>query len=157
MSLDRRRRHRPRPVDKIQVTRWPGDSVFVPKILDWGEIEADAGGGGPPVHLFMPAIGVNDAGDMCIVMHKVSEDETISLRAWGRTAGGVETPIKLIQQGENASFSTQNDLWGDYTGIGLDPDGETFRITGEYMKDGDGAQADFWATTVAKVRVKLNQ
>jgi len=142
---------------KIQVTRWPGLSSFTPKILDWGEIEAHSGGGEPPIHLFMPAIGVNDAGDMCIVMHDVSENDVIGLCAWGRTASGVETPITSIEQGENASFSTLDNRWGDYTGICVDPDGETFWITGEYMLNGATPQDDFWATIVRRVRVKLNQ
>jgi len=138
---------------KTRLNGWPGDGAGDPTLEAHGEIDAGTSEG-EQVHLFYPDIAVNNEHDFAIVMHQVSENELVSLRVWGRTAAGTETPILLIHESEDSTIPGSQNEWGDYTDICVDPDGETFWLTGEYVKDLD-PDPDIWGTWIAHVQILI--
>jgi hypothetical protein len=104
------------------------------------------------VNLFQPSLAVNNSFDIAMAMHRVSVGQNVDIVAWGRSAAGNEATLKRIIIGENDSIPGVGTEWGDYTGICMDPDGERFWLTGQYMKNGS---PDFWATRIARIRLAL--
>jgi len=139
---------------KIDMNGWPGDGADDPEIEASGEIDGGTTGDPEvPVHLFLPAISVNDGHDIAIVMQQTSEDEYVSLQGWGRTDAGDETPLKELAIGDAGLPSTQVDKWGDYCAAAPAPDGDRWGVIGEVMVDG-GASADFWVTEFRQIEIE---
>jgi hypothetical protein len=118
----------------------------------------------------MPAVMVNDAGDILFVMGRTSagaegdeEEGRISIQATGLLHGDDEdevfelTEIKVGSSDGPAKLPNGNSLrTGDYFDAALDEDGETFWIFGEYIDD-EGTPNDLtddtWATFIAHVKM----
>lgn len=124
---------------KIVTNGWP-TSAQLPILDDWGELE------GPsepvPVHLFMPAISVNDDGEVALIMARGSSDENLSIQATGRFTTSPDgemfdlTPIKDETNGSNSPGAPRSNRWGDYFTVVPDPSGDgTFWGFAMYMID----------------------
>jgi len=86
---------------------WPGDGADDAEIAASGEIDAGTmGDSEAPAHLFYPAMSVNDDHDVAIVMQQTSEEEFVSVQAWGRREAGDETPLKELAIGDAGLPST---------------------------------------------------
>lgn len=108
-----------------------------------------------PVHLFYPALAANADGDVAIVMAQSSANERASIQATGREDGEM-TPTfarTLIKLGDVCTIPDEIFLgsgrWGDYFGIALDPDDDTFWIIGQWMVEDGDPPDDGWGTTFA--------
>lgn len=124
---------------KIATNGWP-TSGQLPTLDDMGEIE------GPsepvPVHLFMPAISINDDGEVAIIMARGSSNENLSIQATGRFPSSPDsemfdlTPIKDELNGSNSPGAPRSNRWGDYFTVVPDPSGDgTFWGFAMYMID----------------------
>jgi hypothetical protein len=104
---------------------------------------------GPGVHSYMPAVAINDAGDIGITYMQSSDSEFISMyetiHRHDGDPGSVATPIDA-RAGESTmvySFRT-----GDYSSIAVDPaDGTTFWASSEYSPANSGS--NIWATFIS--------
>lgn len=148
---------------KIDMKDWPGGNDD-PEIVSWGQIDGGIHNGGTPinpaddaaVHLFHPAIAANANHDIAIVMAQSSGNETISMRAWGRLADGtVMGPETIIASAVGTVLDQpQGDReFGDYFDIALDDDDLRFWVIGEYIKEGEGEDPDYWATRIALIEL----
>lgn len=91
---------------------------------------------------FHADLAVNRCDDMAIGYSKSNSSSFISTWVTGRestdTAGTLQAEMEL-KAGEIAytdfTGNTSGLRWGDYTGMTIDPDGETFWYLGQYSKD----------------------
>lgn len=100
---------------------------------------------------FFPDLAVNHCNDMAIAYTKSSESMYPSIWLSGRrssTGANTLEPEAQLRAGEGPydAFDVEPHRWGDYTGMTIDPDGETFWYLGQYSKD-ISAQAR-WGTYV---------
>ena len=158
---------------QFKVNGWP-DSANSPELFRSGEIDGGSTGSGVdarPVHLIVPAVMVNDAGDVVFVMGRTSAgeqgDETegrLSIQATGRLhddADGEVFELTRIKVGSADGATIAGAMeevlrLGDYFDAALDEDGETFWIFGEYIDDAgtpNDPDDDFWATFIAHVKM----
>jgi hypothetical protein len=146
---------------KIKTNGWPG-GAGTPEEVESHEFNAGtstAPAGTVPVHLFFPAIAANADGDVAIVMGQSSLHEKASIQATGREDGET-TPTfarTLIKLSDVCTVPDEGGInhgrWGDYFGIALDPDDDTFWVIGEWMvEDGDDPD-DGWGIYFANVEV----
>jgi hypothetical protein len=151
---------------KIDMKDWPGGQND-PEIVASGQIDGGVNDNGTPedpdddkpVHLFMPAICVNENHDIGIVMAQSSENEFISIQAWARLDAGTELGPEeiIVSEVGTVLVPTQGDReFGDYFDIALDDGGLDFWVIGECIKEGTGTAPDFWATEVAQVQIQNN-
>jgi hypothetical protein len=158
---------------QFKMNGWP-DSANSPELFRSGEIDGGTTGSGldaRPVHLIMPAVMVNDAGDVVFVMGRTSAGEEgselegrLSIQASGRfhdDADGEVFDLTRIKVGSAdgatiAGAMEQVLRFGDYFDAALDEDGETFWIFGEHIDD-EGTPNDLtddtWATFIAHVKM----
>jgi len=139
---------------KVDLNGWPGDGASDPVVDAWGEIDGRTVGG-TQSHFFWPAIAVNDDHDICVVMHQVSDVQNVSIQAWGRTAAGTETPRQTIKSSTSSTTPGNQNEWGDYTDIVVDPDGESFWLTGEWATSATSTPCSSveWSTWIAQVKI----
>lgn len=86
-----------------------------------------------------PDLAVNHCDDMAIGYTKGSSTTYPSVWVTGRESGdplGTLQAETLLKAGEGVytGFDAPPRRWGDYTGMTIDPDGETFWYLGEYSK-----------------------
>ncbi len=129
----------------------------------WAEIDPAAGGGPAFVqgtafasnsnYRTFPDIAVNHCNDVTIGYSKFSTSIFPSTFVVGRL--GTDAPNTLqsevqLKAGEVTYSSFGNDpsphRWGDYTGMTVDPDGETFWYLGEYSRN--NSQVSKWGTRI---------
>ncbi len=106
------------------------------------------------VYRSFPAIAPNACGDLMVGYTQTNNSMYPSVYVAGREAADASGQLKnetLLKAGEDPYFAYDvpqygtTYRWGDYTGMGIDPDGVTFWYVGEYSRD--QANAD-WATWV---------
>jgi hypothetical protein len=86
-----------------------------------------------------PDLAVNDCGDMAIGYTKTSRSIFPSIWYTGRESGDPAGTLQAeaqLKAGEitYTAFDPAPRRWGDYTGMTIDPDGQTFWYLGEYSK-----------------------
>ena len=148
---------------KIDLDGWPTNTTAAPAIEDWGEIDGGVNDNGTPgdesddaaIHLFLPAIGVNEGHDICIVMAQSSANEFTSIQAWGKLGStGDEVGPVLIEESDVGTVldgALGDSEFGDYFDIALEPDGTRFWVIGEVIRDGS---PDFWSTYIARLEIE---
>jgi hypothetical protein len=158
---------------QFKMNGWP-DSANSPELFRSGEIDGGTTGSGldaRPVHLIVPAVMVNDAGDVVFVMGRTSAGEEgnetegrLSIQATGRfhdDADGEVFELTRIKVGSADGATIAGAMeevlrLGDYFDAALDEDGETFWIFGEYIDDNgtpNDLTDDTWATFIAHVKM----
>lgn len=112
---------------------------------------------GPGVHTWMPHINVDNDGDMAIGFSISGPSQFAGMAYTGRLASdplGTTRPIEIAQAGLGSYGlfdSIGRNRWGDYSGLALDPDGETFWVYNEYAGTGNT-----WNTFVGSFQVEAS-
>jgi len=84
-----------------------------------------------------------------------------SIHVTGRAVGDAPGTVggeRLLKKGDTPYSSFQDnggaapERWGDYTGMGSDPDGRTFWYVGEYSRAGTANPFANWGTYVGSFR-----
>jgi hypothetical protein len=130
--------------------------------LRWAQIDLSTGEIGPAGagvysslgdYRFFPDLAVNSCNDMAIGYTKSSTSMWPSIWFTGRESADLPGALQAeseLKAGEieYTSFETVVPRrWGDYTGMTIDPDGQTFWYIGEYSKD-TGTTAGRWGTYI---------
>ncbi len=102
---------------------------------------------------FLPDIAANSCGDAAVGYTKSSTSIYPSVFMTGREAGDAAGTMQaevLIKAGEvnYTSFDGSPARWGDYTGMTIDPDGQTFWYLGEYSENSTNPNAK-WGTFIS--------
>ena len=97
-------------------------------------------------------LAANACGDMAVGYTKSSSSMYPGIWYTGRESGdpaGELQPETELKTGEivYTAFDGSTYRWGDYTGMTIDPDGETFWYLGEYSKD-TGTTNGRWGTYI---------
>ena len=106
-------------------------------------------------HRFFPDLAVNRCGDMVVGYTKSNSNIFPSVWASGREntdAAGSLQPEVEVKAGEitYTAFDGSPHRWGDYTGMTIAPDGETFWYLGEYSKN-TGSGSGRWGTYIGLI------
>jgi len=134
----------------VNCIRWAQIDPAGPSVLQAGVY------GSSGEHRVFPDLAVNHCDDMAIGFTKGSSGIYPSVYATGRqsgdTAGTLQAEVQL-KAGERSydSFetpSTSPRRWGDYSGMTIDPDGETFWYVGEYSENLSNPYGTYWGTYV---------
>jgi subtilisin-like proprotein convertase family protein len=96
-----------------------------------------------------PAIAPNACGDLAVGYTRMNTSSFPSVYIAGREAGDPAGQLKnetLVHAGEATytAYDTAPRRWGDYTGMGIDPDGVTFWYVGEYSRNQATARWSTW-------------
>jgi hypothetical protein len=111
---------------------------------------------GNGIYLTFPDLAVNACGDMAIGYTKSSGSTYPSVWVAGRNASDPPGTLNgeiLVKSGEVPYVSFELNpprRWGDYTGMTVDPGGETFWYLGEYSKD-TGTTQGRWGNWIAEI------
>lgn len=83
-----------------------------------------------------PDLAVNHCNDMSIGYTHTSSTTFPSIRYTGRESGDAANILQAENTLINATvpYTASSSRWGDYTGMTIDPDGETFWYLGQYSK-----------------------
>lgn len=162
--------------DRLMNAVWANDSLWTTHTVDvdglatvrWYEIATAADSAmegqvgdirpGDEVHTYMPAIGVDDFGNMGITYTQSSEDDAATMMVAGQLTGnpdGFTLPGQVVRVGAAGYDPTDADeeRWGDYAGIGMDPiDRHTFWAFGEVAENTDDWETVFAQFTVGPLR-----
>ena len=108
---------------------------------------------GPGVHTWMAHVNVDNDGDMGIAFSVSGANQFAGIGYTGRLASdplGTTRPVEMARAGEG-SYSRFDSIgrnrWGDYSGLAVDPDGESFWLFNEYAAAGNN-----WARSSASSR-----
>lgn len=124
----------------VDCIRWARIDPTGPTVIDAGVLSSD------DEYRTFPDLAANDCDDMVIGYTKTSEALNIfpSVFVSGREStdpsGQLQTEVEL-KAGEKfyTSFESSGPRrWGDYSGMTIDPDGQTFWYLGEYSKNISG-------------------
>jgi hypothetical protein len=102
---------------------------------------------GPGKHAFLPAINVDAEGNMGLTFTVSGASQYAAIGYTGRRAAdpdGFTLPVQIARAGEGPY---NQDGWGQYCGLAMDPDGSTFWLFHEYpiKQKGNGGA---WRTYV---------
>lgn len=123
----------------VNCIRWAQIDPTGPSVVDAGVL------GTSGEYRTFPDLAVNDCDDMAIGYTKTSASTYASVYVSGRESGDASGTLQtesLVKAGEvpYTSFESSGAYrWGDYSGMTIDPDGQTFWYLGEYSKE-TGAQ-----------------
>jgi hypothetical protein len=123
-----------------------------PTVSQAGFIDATAADG----WTYMPALGVNAAGDAAIVYTQSSASECPNMYYTTRTAGDAagsfrDPAMQRASDGFYDSFlSDDPDRWGDYAAVAIDPSDDCFWLASEFVWSSDVANSE-WGTHIANV------
>jgi hypothetical protein len=131
----------------------------------WAEIDPDGGGPSTPAvvqagvfaspgeYRTFPSLAVDACDNMAIGYSKTSTSIFPGTYVTGRLAS--DTPGTLqaeatLKAGETnySAFDGSPYRWGDYTGMTIDPDGETFWYLGEYSESASGTGSADWGNFI---------
>ncbi|MCP5098496.1 MAG: hypothetical protein GY943_23345 [Chloroflexi bacterium] len=117
-----------------------------PSLVDQGTFSSNG------EHRSFPAIAPNACGDLMVGYTKMSSSEYPSVYVAGREAGDPSGQLKnetLVHAGEDyyTAYDSAPRRWGDYTGMGIDPDGITFWYVGEYSRNQATARWSTWVSS----------
>ena len=119
----------------VNCIRWARIDPTGPAVIDAGIFAS------PGEYRFFPDLAVNSCGDMAIGYAKSGSSLFPSIWVTGREAGDpagslqTETQMKAGEVAYDSFQGAGPHRWGDYTGMTIDPDGQTFWYLGEYSKD----------------------
>jgi hypothetical protein len=108
----------------------------------------------PGEYLSFPDLAANDCDDIAIGYSKTSAAMYPSVFVNSRRSSdppGTLGTEQLLKAGERSYDSFQRPgphRWGDYSGMTIDPDGQTFWYLGEYSKDITNFNLTTWGTYV---------
>jgi subtilisin-like proprotein convertase family protein len=132
----------------VNCVRWYVISVSgaSPSLVDQGTFSSTG------EHRSFPAIAPNACGDLMVGYTKMSTSEYPSVYVAGREAGDPSGQLKdetLVHAGEDfyTAYDSVPRRWGDYTGMGIDPDGVTFWYVGEYSRNQATARWSTWVSS----------
>lgn len=96
-----------------------------------------------------PAIAPNACGDLLLGYTKTSSSMYPGVYVAGREVSDPAGQLKqetLLHAGEDfyTAYDSVPRRWGDYTGMGIDPDGVTFWYVGEYSRNQATARWSTW-------------
>lgn len=118
-------------------------------LLDWGLIASSG------EYRSYPDGAINACGDLAVGYTKTSSSSYPGIWVAAAREADVTGPEVEAKPGETTYTSFQNwrqaNRWGDYTGMTIDPDGETFWYLGEYAAD-NGLSTN-WATWVSSFKL----
>jgi hypothetical protein len=123
-----------------------------PSVSQAGIIDATAADG----WTYMPALGVNAAGDAAIVYTQSSASECPNMyyttRTAGDAAGSFRDPVlQRPSDGFYDSFRSDDpDRWGDYAAVAIDPSDDCFWLASEFVWSSGVANSE-WGTHIANV------
>lgn len=130
----------------VNCIQWTRIDPTGPTILDAGVYASDG-----EFRIFSD-VAANDCDDMAVGYTKSSAGMYPAVYVTGRkssdTPGMLQAEV-LIKAGERSYFSFDGSpyRWGDYTGMTVDPDGQTFWYLGEYSKNLTNVSAN-WGTYI---------
>lgn len=121
-------------------------SSGVPVLADQGSFASNG------EYRSFPAIAPNACGDLLVGYTKTSSSIYPSVYIAGREAGDPAGQLKnetLVHAGEDfyTAYDSVPRRWGDYTGMGIDPDGTTFWYVGEYSRNQATARWSTWVSS----------
>jgi hypothetical protein len=130
----------------VNCVRWAQIDPTVPSIVDSGVLSSNGD------YRSFPDLAVNDCGDMAVGYTKTSASTWPGIWVTGREAGDAPGTVQAetqLKAGEIAytAFDSVPRRWGDYTGMTIDPDGQTFWYLGEYSKN-TGNPNGRWGTYI---------
>lgn len=130
----------------VNCIRWAQIDPTIPAILDSGVFSSNG------EYRSFPDLAVNDCGDMAVGYTKTSTSSFPGIWVTGREstdAPGTVQSETLQKAGEvtYTAFDSSPRRWGDYTGMTIDPDGQTFWYLGEYSKN-TGNPNGRWGTYI---------
>lgn len=105
-------------------------------------------------HRFFPDLAVDDCGNAMVGYTKSNEDNFPGIWAAGPLVAG-SNPGEMEMKAGEMTYSAFANRWGDYTGMTIDPAGETFYYLGEYSKDNGNGIAN-WGTWVGMASFGCN-
>ncbi|HTK32368.1 MAG TPA: hypothetical protein VL332_10435 [Candidatus Saccharimonadaceae bacterium] len=107
--------------------------------------------GGPGVWDFMPTIGGNAKGDVCVVFTQSSSSQFPTVMVAARQAGADAFPAPIVVRASDTFYSSTGSFarWGDYATVAVDPADSTFWIGNELA--GNSALADQYDVVVGNV------
>ena len=119
----------------VNCIRWAQIDPTGPSIVDAGVFASNGD------YRTFPDVAANDCDDMAIGYTKTSSSIFPAVYVNGRESGDMPGTLQaevLMKAGERPYDSFQRPgphRWGDYSGMTIDPDGQTFWYLGEYSKD----------------------
>ena len=132
----------------VDCVRWAQIDPTGPTVLDAGVFAT------PGDYRFFPDLAVNDCDDMAVGYTKSSSGIFPSVWMTGRESGDTPGTLQsevLVKAGEIPYDSFQRPgphRWGDYSGMTIDPDGQTFWYLGEYSKDINNFNTTTWGNFI---------
>lgn len=127
---------------RLNMNSWPQSGSWT--LGQSGDVDPGTG-----QYAFFPVITANDEGSVAMTFGKSSASTRVSMMVTGRNSaddpGQMGEPV-LVHTGSRSGTSGR---WGDYYGIAVDPDGETFWGMGMTDESGIG-----WDTRVARFTVE---
>jgi len=135
----------------VDCVRWAQIDPSGPAIVDAGVLSSNG------EYRFFPDIAANDCDDMVIGYSKSSSGMFpavfVAGRESGDTPGTVQAEVQL-KSGERSYDSFQRPgphRWGDYSGMTIDPDGQTFWYLGEYSKNITNFNLTTWGNHIGSL------
>jgi len=102
------------------------------------------------VHNFFPAIGVNQHGDIALVMAMASQNDNPSIQVTGRTSQDPTGTMGALHETATGTAGADG-RYGDYYDMTVDPvDDTTFWYVGEYSTNGLGWQCHVGRFTITE-------
>ena len=130
----------------VNCLRWAKINPVTAAVADAGVLSTNG------QHRIFGNLAVNSCGDMVVGYTKTSSAMYPGVFAAGREDGdpaGTLQPELQLQAGAltYTAFDGSPHRWGDYTGMTIDPDGQTFWYLGEYSKN-TGTTNGRWGTYI---------
>jgi hypothetical protein len=132
----------------VNCVRWAEIDPSTATVRQAGVLSSSGG------HRYHPDLAVNACADMAVGYTQSSSSSFPSVYVAGRqnsTPPNTLEPETQVKAGEinYTSFETgPNRRWGDYTGMTIDPNGQTFWYLGEYSKN-TGTTQGRWGTYIS--------
>lgn len=105
---------------------------------------------GPGLHTWLPHINVDASGNMGLCFSVGGANQYAAIGYTGRLAtdpAGATLPVHIARPGDGAYTAGG---WGEYSGLAIDPDGETFWLFHQYPT---GQRKQQWRSFVAAFQV----
>jgi len=130
----------------VNCLRWAKINPVTAAVADAGVLSSSG------QHRIFGNLAVNSCGDMVVGYTKTGSSMFPGVFAAGREDGdpaGTLQPEVQLQAGTitYTAFDGSPHRWGDYTGMTIDPNGQTFWYLGEYSKN-TGTSNGRWATYI---------
>ena len=106
--------------------------------------------GGPSLWNYMPAIGGNSKGEVCLVFTQSSTQIYPTIMVTARQAGADAFPTPIAVRTSSVAYNpgTYDPRWGDYATVSVDPTDTTLWVGSELVAS---SNANDWTTEIANV------